>query len=106
MDVLTALLNSVSFPVSETQAEVIAIERGLDVGADFDRRTGSSPDFLLAKADMIRTIVTAPNVSEGGVSISITDRSTLIGLANGIYSKYEPESLILEQHPTVTPIED
>ena len=74
--------------------------------SDFTPEIGRSPAFLLAKADMIKNIVTAPNVSEGGVSISITDRKTLIGIANGIYAKYEPESAILELRPTVTPIID
>ena len=100
---MTALLNAFSFPMSKEQAEVIAIERGLDAGAEFDVEIGRSSAFMLSKADMIRNIVTMPNVSEGGVSISISDRKTLIGLANGIYSKYG-EPLIKDENPTVTPI--
>lgn len=106
MDVKTALLNSVSFPLSPRQVEVISTQRGLDVCAEFSKETGRSKDFQLAKADMIRTIVTAPNISEGGVSISISDRRALIGMANSIYSRFEPESIILEQCPTVEPIYD
>jgi len=105
MDVKTALLNTVSFPLSATQAEVIAVERELDLTAEFTKEIGRSPKFQLAKADMIRNIITSPNVSEGGVSISLADRKTLIGIANGIYGKYG-EPLIKEQHPTVTPIYD
>ena len=106
MDVKSALLHSVSFPLSECQIEVIATRRDLESGDEFSSEVGRSPAFLLAKADMIRTIVTAPNISEGGVSISISDRRALIGMANSIYSRYEPESIILEQCPTVTPIYD
>ena len=89
--------------MSVGQVEVIATERNLDLSAAFDQNVAKSPAFQLSKADMIRNIITMPNVSEGGVSISITDRRTLIGLANGIYSKYG-EPLIKEENPTVTPI--
>lgn len=105
MDVRTALLSTVSFPLSETQAEMIAVKRGLDVGADFSAKIGQSKPFELAQADVIRAVLLSPNVSEGGVSISYTDRKTLLGLANSIYSKYG-EPLVKEGYPTVTPIED
>ncbi|MBR0292076.1 MAG: hypothetical protein IJQ79_08085 [Bacteroidales bacterium] len=106
MDVRKALLSTVSFPLSAGQVEVIAEDRDLKLDAEYTKKIGKTEGFQLAKADMIRCIITAPNVSEGGVSISIEDRKTLIGIANGIYSKYEPESFIQEAIPTVTPIED
>ena len=105
MDIKTALLNSVSFPLTATQAEVIATERGLNLEANFTKEIGMSAKYQLAKADMIRCFITAPDVSEGGVSISISDRRTLIGIANGIYARFN-EPLIQEQHPLVTPIPD
>ncbi len=106
MDVRTALKNTVSFPLSDGQVEVISVERGLDLNAQFTKEIGRSAGFLLSKADMIRCIVTALNVSEGGVSISVADRKTLIGIANGIYQRFEPESVLQEAIPTVTPIYD
>lgn len=106
MDVRTALSSSVSFPLSSGQVELIAEDRDLTLDAVYTKALGKSEEFQLAKADMIRCLVTAPNVSEGGVSISIADRKTLIGIANGIYAKYEPESLIQEAIPTCTPIYD
>ena len=106
MDIRTALKNTVSFPLSNGQVEVIAVERGLNLSDEFTKTIGRSAEFQLAKADMIRCIVTALNVTEGGVSISVADRKTLIGIANGIYLKHEPESLIQDATPTVTPIYD
>ena len=94
-----------SFPFSSRKAEVIAINRDLALDDEYTKEVGKSRNFELASADMIRNYVTAPNVSEGGVSISISDRKTLIGIANGIYAKHK-EPLILEQRPTVTPVED
>ena len=106
MDVRTALTSSVSFPLSDRQVELIAEDRELQLDGLYSKALGKTAGFLLAKADMIRCLVTTPNVSEGGVSISIADRKTLIGIANGIYAKYEPESLIQEAVPTCTPIYD
>lgn len=106
MDVRTALKSTVLFSLTDGQVGVIAEDRELDLDAQYTKAVGQTKGFQLAKADMIRAIVTAPNVSEGGVSISIDDRKTLIGIANGIYAKYEPESLIHEATPTVTPIYD
>ena len=106
MDIRTALKNTVSFPLSNGQVEVIAVERGLNLSDEFTKTIGRSSEFQLAKADMIRCIVTALDVTEGGVSISVADRKTLIGIANGIYLKHEPESLIQDATPTVTPIYD
>lgn len=106
MDVRTALSSSVSFPLSTGQVEVIAEDRDLKLSDEYTKALGKTPKFQLAKADMIRCLVTAPNVTEGGVSISIADRKTLIGIANGIYARFEPESMIQEAIPTVTPIYD
>ena len=106
MDGRTALKSTVSFPVSSVQLEMIAEDRDINLDAQYTKALGKTSGFLLAKADMIRCFITAPNVSEGGVSISISDRKTIIGIANGIYAKYEPSSLIQEDIPTVTPIEE
>ncbi len=106
MDVRTALESKVSFPVSKKTLGVIAEDRGLTLDDEYTKALGKTPDFRLAMADMIAHIITAPNVSEGGVSISYTDRKSLISIANRIYSRYEPESVIQEATPTVTPIDE
>lgn len=93
-------MNSVSFPISDAQAGVIAVRRGLDLEADFTKAIGDSGAFLLSMADCIRMVVIAPNVSEGGVSISYGDRKVMLSLANSIYSKFG-EPLIQESNPTV-----
>lgn len=105
MDVKTALLLSVSFPLAESQAEVMAVRRGLDFNELFTKEVANSPEYELTYADSLRLLVTQPNVSEGGVSVSVSDKETLIAIANSIYRKHG-EPLIREQNPTVEPIED
>lgn len=104
MTIREALRNSFPFPVKDGQLEVIAISRGLVLDGEFDPFIATSKPFGLAKADVIKTIVMAPNVSEGGVSISFNDKSSLISIANGIYGKYGEPLLGLEA-PTVIPLD-
>lgn len=105
MDVRTALLNLVSFPLAESQAEVLAVRRGLDFDALYTRDTANSREFRLTHADSLRLLVTQPNVSEGGVSISVSDKAALTAMANAIYREYG-EPCIREQEPTVELVDD
>lgn len=79
---------------------MVAISRGAYCDDEFTASIATSMEFNLAKADLFKSLVLMPNVSEGGVSISISDRRSLIGLANAIYRKYG-EPLIEELHPMV-----
>lgn len=106
MRIVTALQNSLSFPFSYEQAEVIAVKRGLDLEADFSQEIANSEEFQLSQADAMRLLLSAPtSVSEGGVSISFSDRKLLRSMANAIYAKFgEPQ--ILEDNPTVEFLKD
>ena len=104
MTVREALRSSFPFSVRDSQLDVIAISRGLILDEEFDSLVASSKPFGLAKADVIKTVVMTPNVSEGGVSISFSDRSSLISIANGIYGMYG-EPLFGQETPSVTPLD-
>jgi|GEM_PF-1808825 hypothetical protein len=65
--------------------ERILTDRGLSAAADYG---DSSEEFELAKADVYITLITVPNISEGGYRISITEKKELRKLANDIYRKY------------------
>lgn len=104
MTVREALRKSFPFYVNDGELEVIAISRGLVLDTEFDAFSASSKPFELAKADIIKTVVMTPNVSEGGVSISFNDKSSMISIANGIYGKYG-EPLFGLETPTVKPLD-
>lgn len=105
MDIKTALKNSIPFQLDDSQLEVMAISRGLDLGAEYSRESSVSQSYELTLADMITIVLMTPNVSEGGVSISYNNLGYLRGIANRIYAKYG-EALLDEQHPTVKYLED
>ena len=49
---------------------------------------GNLSNLELAQADLIYTLVSAPDITEGGYKISLADKKSLIELANGLYDKY------------------
>ena len=100
MTVREALRNSFPFAVSSGAIEVIAYTRSLHIDDEFDANIANSKAFLLAKADIIKTIVMSPNVSEGGVSISFSDKEAMISIANEIYGRYG-EPFFGQTNPTV-----
>ena len=81
---LEAIKAKLNYPLSDNAFTLALLDRGLTATDTY--ATGQS--FDLAYADTITTLVTAPNVSEGGYSVSLSDKKTLLDLANGIYKKY------------------
>ena len=82
---LEAIRAKLNYPLSEN-AYIVALEdRGVTSGGVYV----TSEAFDLAYADMITSLVTAPNITEGGFSISLTDKQTLLSLADKIYTKYD-----------------
>jgi len=81
LDAIKAKLN---YPLTEN-AFILALQ---DRGLFSDEIYSGGESFDLAYADVINTLVTSPNVSEGSYQISMNDKTALINLANGIYTKY------------------
>lgn len=82
---LQALAGSVNYPIEDVKLQKILIDRSIDESGSY---TGLSKDFELATADVYVLLITSANISEGGYQISMTDKSNMIKLASGIYSKY------------------
>ena len=81
---LEAIKAKLNYPLSDNSFIVALQDRditsaGIYVGGE---------TFDLAYADAINTLVTAPDQSEGGFSISLTEKKYLLSLADGIYTKY------------------
>jgi hypothetical protein len=87
MTILDAIKSVVAYAhLSEDTFQRTLIDRGLEAATDY---SGITKQFELATADIYKTLVTVPNVSEGDVQISLTDKSNFIKLANAIYTKYD-----------------
>jgi len=81
---LEAIKAKLNYPLSDNSFIVALQDRGVTSAGVY---TGGE-SFDLAYADAINTLVTAPDTTEGGFSISLADKAQLLRLADGIYTKY------------------
>lgn len=88
MTILEAIKESVGYPVPDKRAEMALLKRGLTKTEDATEAVLNSKNFELATADLMFWMVTAANVSEGGYSLSVADKSAIKDIASGIYSKW------------------
>ena len=94
MNNLQAIKASVNFPISDEQAELALTDWGLTTTQTY---SGVTMEFELAKADILRLLVSSANIAEGGYSISMTDKSNMLAMAKGIYAKHGiayPDSMV------------
>ena len=82
---LEAIRAKLNYPLSEN-AFIVALE---DRGVTSDGVYATCEAFDLAYADVITSLVTTPNITEGGFSINLTDKQTLLALADNIYTEYD-----------------
>jgi hypothetical protein len=98
MTYLEAIRGKLNYPLSENAFKVALEDRGL-YSEDIYVKCES---FDLAYADLIVTLLTAPNISEGGFTINLADRKTLLNIADKIYTKYDEASPIDSLKPKAT----
>lgn len=85
MTIGEALKNKLGYPVSTGAIEVVCIDNGLSMEANY---TGKSKEFDLALAELLLVVLNSPNVSEGGYSISLSERKNILTVRRGILAEY------------------
>lgn len=93
MHTIDFLRNSTSYPVPEGTLESILERRGLSRDHEMD----NSAVGILCLADLYRWHVTAPNVSQGGQSYTLTEetRKCFLEWSNEIYKMQgEPQRVM------------
>lgn len=73
------------YPMSDNAYSKALTDRGITSGSTY---AGISSAFELARADLYVTLATGVNITEGGYSISVSDRDSLLKIANSIYSRW------------------
>ncbi len=86
---LEALAESVNHPISEKKLLKILIDRDVN---EHEEYLGNYRDFDLAKADLCVLLATSPNITEGDMSLSVSDRESYKRIAGSIYSRYGVEN--------------
>lgn len=95
---LEAIKAKLNYPLSENAFILALQDRELTSNGIY----AASEAFDLAYADAITTLVTVPNITEGGYQVSLTDKTALLNLADGIYTKYEEVNPISSLKKTAT----
>lgn len=72
----------------------IATARGLDLEEDFTLDVSSGRSYLLATADVLLWLSSAPDISQGGQSYSFTDeqRTMLRARAKALLATYDEDT--------------
>jgi hypothetical protein len=90
-----ALQSTTSYPIVADTIERLLVDRGLEPAAVY---SGKSQAFDLAKADLYKELIAGANISEGGYSVSMTEKTQLLNIANSIYAQYSEPLL---SQPTI-----
>lgn len=92
---LSAIKAKLNFPLSDDAFILALSDRGLISTATYsDKRL-----LELTWADLIYTVISSPNITEGGYSITFSDKGQLLKLADRVYLKY---GILNPQRPTAT----
>lgn len=88
MTILEALRSRVKYPLGENLLLSIMTDRELNPTEEYTKEIGTGRDFQLCRADLLVAQIDAPQVQEGGMAISLTDKSDFITIADSIYDRY------------------
>ena len=88
MTILEAIKEAIGYPISDNRAAMTLTKRGLTGSSTATEAVLNGRAFDLATADLMIWLITAPNISEGGYSLSVAEKGQIKSLASGIYSKW------------------
>jgi hypothetical protein len=95
---LEAIKAELGYPLSENAFILALTKRGLTSTDTFV----SSQAYELAYADVIKTVITSPDIKEGGFSVTLKDTKSLISIASAIYKKYGEANPLSSLKPKAT----
>lgn len=97
-----ALLDEIHYPISDGFVENKLIARQISGCDIFTYEVANSSNFRGAVADCLFSLIEAPNVSESGVSFSMSDKELILRKVNSIYSSIGEQEVALQSVPKVT----
>jgi hypothetical protein len=93
MTILASLKSINPYPLHDSTFIEISVRRGLDLEEKITETKLASKEYRLARADVLRCLAGAPDVSQSGISYRFTDKdkAAFLDEANGIYSEYDDD---------------
>lgn len=99
---LQALADELHYPVPAGHLENRLLKRGLDAEAECTADVLNSNAFKGALADSLVLLIAAPGFSEADKSFTLSDKDSILELANSIYTSIgEDENVVEDETPTV-----
>ena len=95
-----ALKDEITYPLNDGFMENKLLARGLNADGEITPEIIKSNEFKGATADCLFALITAPNISEAGKSISLGDREIILRRVNSLYNSIGEESVAIDE-PTV-----
>lgn len=83
---LEALKGKVNYPLDDNSFILALTDRELIHSETYS--TENKRSLELAHADCLVTLISSPNISEDGYSITLSDKASLQKIASGIYKKW------------------
>lgn len=99
--IIQAMRDEIQYPVTDGFLQNKLLKRQLSGDDLFTAEVALSREFQGCVADALIGIITSPNISEGGVSISHSDKSVILNIANTIYRNIGEKEVSEKQEPTV-----
>lgn len=90
--ILQALKDEIHYKLSSGFFENRLLSRGLKADDECNSEVFASTSFNGAVADCLKSLIQAPNFTEGDVSFSLSDRDKIQALANDIYRSIGEEN--------------
>ena len=81
---LEAIKAKLNYPLTDNAFSLALQDRGLSSAGIYS----GGESFDLAYADVITTLATSPDITEGGYRISLPEKTNLLKIAEGIYTRY------------------
>lgn len=104
MTTLEALKSRVKYPLEENLLLSILIDREVSPEIEYTKEIGTCREFQLCRADLLLAQVDAAQITEGGMSISPTDKSNFITVADSIYERFEEPLVGEKPQPKITAV--
>ena len=95
-----ALKDEITYPLNDGFLENKILARGLNGSEEITPEILRSKEFKGATADCLFALITTPNISEAGKSVSLGDKGEILKVANRLYSEIGEDEKTIDV-PTV-----
>ena len=97
---LEAIRADMIYPLEDGNLEKALIDRGVSPSGDYSLSVKG--DIELTRADLFVKMLAVPNIQQGGIVISLTEKSNLMKAASAIYLKNGEDDPFAISIPTVS----